>query len=191
MFLLEVKDAIPPEVVKIMDLEFTMMRDVMRIYDNGMGFDEEEVPNAFAWYGPLCFEALSLYIQPVIEEAVGRKLFPTYSYARIYENGSELKRHTDRPSSEVTASCCLRKDSPWPLCFEVNGETKEFDLDPGSIVISSGAEIPHWRNPYTGTEHVQAFLQYVYADGKYSHLKWDTRPHLGMDQSTRTINKSP
>lgn len=191
MLLLEVKDAIPQEVVKLMDLEFTMMRDVMKIYGNGMGFDEEGVPNAFAWYGPLCFEALSMYIQPLIEEKVGAKLFPTYSYARIYMNGSELTRHTDRPSSQVTASCCIRKDSPWALCFDVNGEVKEFDLDPGSIVISSGAEIPHWRDPYKGTEHVQAFLQYVYAEGEYSHLKWDTRPHLGMDQSTRTINISP
>ena len=35
---------------------------------------------------------------PVIEQNVGKKLWPTYSFFRIYDRGSDLKVHTDRPS---------------------------------------------------------------------------------------------
>jgi len=175
-----IKDAIPKEVVKIMDIEFTMMRDCMKTLGISEGFNDVTVPESFSWYSPLCFEALSIYIKPIIEREVGAEVYSTYSYARIYMNGSELTKHTDRKSSQITASCCIRKEDNmyWPLCFKTKDGIKEYDMDPGDLVIASGSKIPHWRSKYTGVEHVQAFLQYVYADGKYQNLKYDTRPCL-------------
>jgi len=185
-----VKNAIPLEVIKIMDIEFTLMRDYMQ--KSGQGFKEDvSVPNSFAWYSPLCFDTLSVYMKPFMEEHVGAKLYSTYSYGRIYMNGSELKKHTDRKSSQVTASCCIRKEEGiyWPLCFKTKEGVKEFDMEPGDLVISSGTKIPHWRTPYTGKEHMQAFIQYVYADGKYQNLKYDTRPCLaaGFEETEEFI----
>ena len=176
-----VKNAIPKEVIKIMDIEFSMMRNCMKTLGMSNGFDDPSVHNSFSWYSPICFETLSIYLQPLIEKEVGEILYPTYSYARIYMHGSILKKHTDRKSSELSASCCIRKDAPWPLCFETKEGVQEFDMEPGDLVISSGTKIPHWRDPYNGTEHMQAFIQYVYAEGKYSDLKYDTRPCLGSD----------
>ncbi len=176
-----VKNAIPKEVLTIMDIEFTMMRDCMKTLNSTNGFNDPSVHNSFSWYSPICFETLSVYLQPLVEKEVGEKLFPTYSYARIYMNNSVLTKHTDRKSSQLSASCCIRKDADWPLCFKTKEGIEEFDMDPGDIVISSGTKIPHWREPYTGNEHMQAFLQYVYVDGKYSHLKYDTRPCLASD----------
>ena len=37
---------------------------------------------------------------PVVEQNVGKKLWPTYSYFRIYDKGSDLPIHMDRPSCE-------------------------------------------------------------------------------------------
>jgi len=175
-----VKGAIPLEVIKIMDIEFTMMKDCMKTLGSTEGFNDTSVPDSFAWYCPLCFEALSYYIKPLVEKEVGSELYQTYSYARIYMNGSELTRHTDRKSSQISASCCIRKEEGmyWPLCFETQEGVKEFDMQPGDLVISSGTKIPHWRTKYAGKEHMQAFLQYVYADGKHQNLKYDTRPYL-------------
>lgn len=175
-----IKDAIPKEVIKIMDIEFTMMRDCMKTLGMSEGFNDVTVPDSFSWYSPLCFEALGSYIKPLMEKEVGAELYQTYSYARIYMNGSELTRHTDRKSSQLSASCCIRKEEGkyWPLCFKTKEGVKEFDMEPGDLVISSGTKIPHWREMYFGGEHVQAFLQYVYADGKYQNLKYDTRPCL-------------
>lgn len=176
-----IKNAIPLEVVKIMDIEFTMMKDCLKAMGSTEGFKEDvTVPDSFAWYSPICFETLGTYLKPLIEKEVEAELYQTYSYARIYMNGSELLRHTDRKSSQVTASCCIRKEENiyWPLCFETKDGIKEFDMDLGDIVISSGTKIPHWRSIYPGNEHMQAFVQYVYADGKYQNLKYDTRPYL-------------
>ena len=61
-----------------------------------------------------------------------------------------------------------------------DGVEHEINLDVGDIVIYSGRRHEHWRNPYEGNKIVQAFLQYVEADGPYSHLKWDTKPALGL-----------
>ena len=48
--------------------------------------------------------------QPVLEQNVGKKLWPTYSYFRIYDKGDDLKIHKDRPSCEYTVALCLGAD---------------------------------------------------------------------------------
>jgi len=185
-FLKFVKGAIPLEVIKIMDIEYSMMKNCMETMKNYEGFNDPTVPNSFSWYSPLCFEALSEYIKPIIEKEVGAELHSTYSYSRIYMNGSELVKHTDRKSSQLSASCCIRKEDhiSWPLYFKTSDSIIGYDMDPGDLVIASGSVIPHWREKYTGNEHMQAFLQYVYADGKYQHLKYDTRPCMAAPYDT-------
>ena len=46
-------------------------------------------------------------LRPGIEEATGRRLFPTYSYLRLYKTGSALKAHLDRPACEISVSLNL------------------------------------------------------------------------------------
>jgi hypothetical protein len=110
------------------------------------------------------------------------KLWPTYSYDRIYYNGSELQKHVDRPSSEITISVCITKEERvWPLMIQNdNKEIFEINLDVGDIVIYSGRKHLHWREPFLGNKQIQAFLQYVDAAGLDAWLKWDTRPKLGL-----------
>ena len=50
------------------------------------------IKNAFGYYAPVFLESLMLYMQPTIEKQVGKDLYPTYSYGRIYGQGSELLR---------------------------------------------------------------------------------------------------
>ena len=175
-----IKNLIPIELVNFLDLEFTMIRDCMKKLNSSSGFDDPTVPNSFSWYSPICFEALSMYIKPIIEKELGEELYPSYSFGRIYMHGSELKKHTDRKSSEITVSCCLRKDPlvDWSLFFEHKNSVYEFNCDVGDAVIGCGNLDPHWRPVYTGKEHVQAFMQYVRKNGEFSHLKYDTRPCL-------------
>jgi hypothetical protein len=162
------------------------MKDCIKMFDpNSEAFNNLSIGNStFSWYSPLCFESLMVYIQPIVEREVGKKLLPTYSYGRIYWNGSELKKHTDRNSSEVTASCCLKKDIDWSLNYEYEEKIISSNLNVGDISICHGSKIPHWREKYEGTEHIQAFVQYVYEDGEYSNLKYDTRPCLAAPYET-------
>jgi hypothetical protein len=175
-----IKNALSKELCKFISLEFEMMEAVCKqIYPGANLADLCE--NTFARYSPLMMEALSVWLQPQIEEAVGMQLYPTYSYARIYYKGSELQRHFDRESSEVTVSICLQKDVDWSLYVKNDhGEIHSINLEVGDMGIYSGRKHEHWRDPLSGEKQIQAFLQYVDANGTSAWLKWDTRPVLGM-----------
>jgi hypothetical protein len=175
-----IRNAISKELAQFIALEFKMMETTCRHLYPGANL-ADLCDNTFARYSPLMMEALAVQLQPKIEEAVGMKLFPTYSYARIYYEGSELQRHFDRPSSEVTVSVCLEKDSDWPLYVKNrDGVEHAINLDVGDAGIYSGRLHEHWRNPLQSKKHVQAFLQYVNAEGDDAWLKYDTRPCLGL-----------
>jgi hypothetical protein len=153
------------------------MRDALLAMGSNEGYRDPTVPNTFSWYSPLCFEALSLHLKSQVEKILKTSIEPTYSYGRIYTEGSELVRHTDRRSSELAVNLSIARDIKWDLNFLWEGQTLSIDLEPGDVVIYSG-HIPHWREKYTGKEHINAFMQYVYADGQYKDLKYDTRPYL-------------
>jgi len=175
-----IKNALDENLCRFIALEFEMMEAVCKqIYPGANLADLCE--NTFARYSPLMMEALSVWLQPKIEEAVNMKLYPTYSYARIYYQGSELQKHFDRESSEVTVSVCLQKDVDWPLYVKNSeGTVHQIDLEVGDLGIYCGRKHEHWRDPLPGKKQIQAFLQYVDANGASSWLKWDTRPVLGM-----------
>ena len=44
---------------------------------------------------------------PDMEKATGLKLYPAYTYARIYKKGDILKRHKDRFSCEISTTMNL------------------------------------------------------------------------------------
>lgn len=175
-----VKNAVSKELCKFISLEFEMMEAVCKQLYPGANL-ADLCENTFARYSPLMMEALSVWLQPIIESTVGMTLYPTYSYARIYYKGSELQRHFDRESSEVTVSVCLQKDVDWPLYVKnSDGVVHKLDLEVGDIGIYSGRLHEHWRDPLPGEKQIQAFLQYVDTTGTSARLKWDTRPVLGM-----------
>jgi predicted 2-oxoglutarate/Fe(II)-dependent dioxygenase YbiX len=128
-------------------------------------------------------------IRPVVQRAVGRELLPTYSYFRVYNAGDALPPHTDRPECEVSVTLCLATSGPdWPLWVDSGSEEPEpFHSPPGSGVVYSGPTHTHWRDPFPGTEHIQLFVHYVYADGPSAHLAQDGRDDLGVSRR-RTLS---
>jgi hypothetical protein len=175
------RNALSKEMCEFLALEFQMMEDVCKILYPDQTLTDN-CKNSFARYSPLMFEALSIKLQPLIEQLVDCKLWPVYSYARIYYTGSELQRHRDRSSSEFSVSICIEKDQiDWPLHIQDNqGIDHTINLDVGDLVIYSGRESMHWRDAFLGSKQIQAFLQYVDTKGSSAWLKYDTRPVLGL-----------
>lgn len=151
---------------------------------------DDQVSNAFASYGAPVMEGLLTYVKPYVEEVVNRPLLATYAYSRIYFKGAELERHVDRGACEVSMTVTLAADREvWPIYMQgLDGVTHELKLQVGQGCVYKGLELDHWRTPYEGTEHVQVFLHYVYADGAYAHLANDTRPALGTPSSMKQYN---
>ena len=191
------KGAISKDVCKVMAREFKIARQLAYAAqhptkDNLFPYHDEMVDRSFSWYSPLCFEALSdSLIKDIVEKELGEPVFPTYSYARIYSHNAEMKRHTDRSSSEFSVSVCIEVDEnskPWPIYFEDRqSNVLEMKQEPGDAVMYRGNELAHWREPYHGNEQINAFMFYVCANGPRTELKYDTRPMLGLHSGTRRL----
>lgn len=138
-------------------------------------------------YGDKVFDTLLEDLRPAMEEATGLKLIPTYSYARFYKPGDELKPHLDRRECEISATVTLGFNGGlWPIHVsssrEMNDDLGEFMVEVGDALIYRGEELNHWREKYTqGEWQCQVFLHYVDADGPYKDLKFDGRESLGLD----------
>ena len=145
---------------------------------------DEQIPHTYSQYSNIAMETLMLKCQPKMEEATGLKLYPAYTYARIYKKGDELKRHKDRFSCEISTTMKLAGDD-WPIYLEPSGEVGQkgikVDLKQGDMLVYSGCELEHWRNKFRGKECVQVFLHYNNRKtvGAKDNM-FDKRPHLGL-----------
>jgi hypothetical protein len=146
-------------------------------------------------YADALSEALLLELKPKVERATGLELLPCYSYLRIYGNGAILPRHLDRPSCEISTSLTLgfNAPAPWPICVHADGVDKSLTLIPGDMLVYRGADVPHWRESFTGEYWVQTFLHYVDANGQFTDFKFDGRERIGpFDKLTmRRVFKRP
>ena len=190
-----VRGAVPPEQLQHMDIEFELIKKLQYMQggqseENKSMFGDSQVTNSFAYYSALCFEALSLQLQPLMEQITGKKLYPTYTYARIYYNGATMAIHKDRPSCQFSSTVNISIDEdPWEIWFEtLNGEHKAVKLWPGDLIDYKGDTLNHWRDAYQGQRQTQAFLHYVDKNGNYRDYKWDHRPYLGTASNSRKTN---
>jgi len=144
----------------------------------------EQIPDTYSQYSNMAMETLLLKCQPDMEKATGLKLYPAYTYARIYKKGDELKRHKDRFSCEISTTMNLAGDD-WPIYLEPSGETGKkgikVDLKQGDMLVYSGCELEHWREKFKGKQCIQVFLHYNNRKTKGSRDNmFDKRPHLGL-----------
>lgn len=131
---------------------------------------DEQVPDSITLLShDLIFETLQERLWPKIEGIVDRPLIPTYAYARLYKNGNELKKHTDRAACEVSVTIQLGRSHHYAYPIYVDGS--RVDLAEGDGVLYYGMDQEHWRNKCDGPGEYysgQVFLHYVFADGEHA-----------------------
>ena len=160
-------------------------------------FNDPQVPNSYAKYADRVMETLLVDTIKVMQKKTGLRLVPTYSYCRLYRTGNILKRHKYRPSCEISTTLNLGGD-PWPILIDPTGSDNvideyknihkpgapkgvEVNLKPGDMLIYSGCELEHWREPFKGKLCGQVFLHYNHADGRFAKTNlYDKRPMLGI-----------
>jgi hypothetical protein len=152
------------------------------------GYLNAQVPDAHSKYADPAMEALLLQLQPILEENTGLKLFPTYSYFRVYRNGDSLAPHRDRPACEISATICFNfnyndPSYTWPIYIE----NTRISMDPGDMVIYKGCDLNHWRDELQVDDnswHVQGFFHFVDQQGPYTSEKFDKRDTIGAPMIT-------
>ena len=163
-------------------------------------FDDEQAMGDYSKYGDLAFDNLMYLSTTSIEKLIGLKLTPTYSYHRLYTTGTELKRHKDRPSCEISTTLCLGydvsnvdlvkyPDYDWPMFVDLktgekNSKGLPIHMKPGDMIVYRGCEVEHWREPFMGLNHAQVFLHYNEKEGEYN-IEFDGRPALGLPDYTK------
>jgi len=150
---------------------------------------DEQVPNVYSHYSDFFMETLLMKVMPIMKEQTGLELIPTYSYARVYEKGSVLHRHKDRPSCEISTTLNLGGE-PWPIFVDgtggINNKGIQIDLSPGDMLVYSGCELEHWRESFTGNLCAQVFLHYNHINGQFKNTNlFDGRPNLGLPAFTK------
>ena len=201
-----IKKAVNYELANFIFNYFLLKRDAVKFmyennitYDNGMfgTWTDQQVPNTYSHYADQVMETLLVKMLPVMKEHTGLDLVPTYSYARLYKNGDILRRHKDRPSCEISTTLNLGGD-PWPIFIDGTGADSVIDeykqihkpnapegtkvlLEVGDMLVYSGCELEHWREPFEGQVCVQVFLHYNHRNGPFAEKNlFDKRPLLGI-----------
>ena len=201
-----IKNALSYDISNFIFNYFLLKRDAVSylyehniIHDNGMmgTWTDKQIPNTYSHYADPVMETLLVKMLPVMKQHTGLDLIPTYSYARLYKNGDELKRHKDRPSCEISTTLNLG-GNPWPIFIDGTGADTVIDeyknihkpnapagtevlLDVGDMLVYSGCDLEHWRKPFEGQVCGQVFLHYNHLNGPFADTnKFDKRPMLGL-----------
>lgn len=151
---------------------------------------DSQAPNSMAMYDFMPFVRLLNEKVPDITDLLGEKVLPTYTYARVYKNGSVLERHRDRPACEISVTLNLNKDASWPIHFQrPDGSETFIELDPGDAALYLGCRADHWRTEYQGQEYTQLFMHYVRSYGPYSWAYFDK--DKGASKDEQKTNQPP
>tara|TARA_R110000822_G_scaffold91624_1_gene211158 strand:- start:3981 stop:4535 length:555 start_codon:yes stop_codon:yes gene_type:complete len=153
----------------------------IRHKDNRKSFDhvQSNTMDTYFFADPL-MESLMIQKQSLMEKETNSRLFPTYSFWRMYTYGAELLKHKDRPSCEISVTAMIGSDgTEWPIYMD----GKPYNLNPGQAMIYLGCEVEHWREPFAGDWQAQAFMHYVDAEGVNADYKWDRRNFIGQTSS--------
>jgi hypothetical protein len=180
-----IKNAVSYELANFCFNYFLLKRDAVKyMYDKNIvaespilgTWKDQQVPNVYSHYADFVMETLLMKVMPIMKEQTGLDLIPTYSYARVYEKGSILAKHKDRPSCEISTTLNLGGD-PWAIYLE----GVQVDLAPGDMLVYSGCELEHWRDEFKGNLCGQVFLHYNHRKGQFAEQnKFDKRAMLGL-----------
>jgi hypothetical protein len=208
-----IKKAVSYDLANFIFNYFLLKRDAVNfMYKNNIiaenslfgTWKDQQVPNVYSHYADFVMETLLMKVMPIMMKETGLNLIPTYSYARVYEKGSILKRHKDRPSCEISTTLNLGGD-PWAIYLDPTGTNNvideyknimkpdapkgiKVDLEPGDMLVYSGCELEHWREEFTGNTCAQVFLHYNHVNGQFADSNlYDKRPLLGLPPFTKIV----
>ena len=201
-----IKGAVSYELANFIFNYFLLKRDAVEfmyknniVHENGMlgTWTDKQIPNTYSHYADPVMETLLVKVLPKMKQETGLDLIPTYSYARAYKKGDTLHRHKDRPSCEISTTINLGGD-PWPIFIDGTGANNVINerenlvkpgapigtkvlLEVGDMLVYSGCELEHWREPFEGNICGQVFLHYNHVNGPFAKKnKFDGRAMLGL-----------
>jgi hypothetical protein len=129
-----------------------------------------------SFYGDPLMESLMINKRDLIANSIDKKIYPTYSFWRMYTYNAILEDHKDRPSCEFSITTTIGScGTKWPIIMDGN----PIEIEPGDGVIYKGCELSHSREAFEGDWHAQAFLHYIDFEGPNKEWMMDKRQMWG------------
>ena len=193
-----IKEFLPKEILTVVH-NYCLLK-----YQNPEFLNNDSQSNSFiSHHNDYLMESLMDLSTPVVEKNVQKKLFPTYSFFRIYDRLSDLPVHTDRPSCEYTVALSLGSDpveKPYEIFVGEADDTSDykyydnsrkkfnryridykFPMVPNNAIIFKGMEKIHWREYCEHDYFMTVFLHYVDQEGDYKDHKFEKRDRIGTN----------
>ena len=143
---------------------------VERGYFPSVGLDKQ-VDLRRSMYRQQTIGSLHNGLARLLSEVYGQPLMGSFNQLGLYEAGSILEKHTDRPQCVLNLSLVLDmqgplgEPEPWPIYIEMDGKTEAIHLKVGDGLAYSGVEVPHWRDPLPeGQRAICGFFFFVPPD---------------------------
>jgi predicted 2-oxoglutarate/Fe(II)-dependent dioxygenase YbiX len=152
---------------------------------------DSQIPTSSSDYNYISFLELLCEKTPEVSEILEETVLPTYTYARVYKNGSILEKHSDRDSCEISLTLHLGGDKPWLIWIKTpEGEDRSVELNPGDAMMYRGTIAEHWRDEYVGNEYVQVFFHYVRSRGDCAYTYFDIVRDKEIKTNVNAVEKS-
>jgi len=197
------------ELINIAKEYFELKYRVAKFYkEKKVLTTEGDVADSYCFYGDTLCESILLASGQKISNLLKLNIAPTYTYARIYEEGDVLVPHRDRPSCEISATCPIFDSdgntsiiyiSKYTHC-KFNGVTRitteeafkndyfKAELNPGDVLFYKGCEHYHWRKPLKSSYLFQFFMHSVQTNGSNKDWVYDKRPLMGVGSEYKVLD---
>lgn len=104
-------------------------------------------------YGEPAAVMFHQFLPALLNPLLSEKIAPSYNLISYYEDGCELKSHTDRSSCiwnitlQVDSEPETSLEERWPLFIELPDQVINIYLNPGDAIVYPGQELGHGRPP--------------------------------------------
>ena len=150
-----------------------LRRYVRQLVDRGyfptVGLDKQ-VDLRRSMYRQPTVAALHNGLARLLSDIAGQPLIGSFNQLGLYEAGSVLEKHRDRPQCVLNLSLVLDMQGPpgegepppWPIYIEMDGKMEAVNLEIGDGLVYSGVEVLHWRDALpAGQRAIVAFYFFV------------------------------
>tara|TARA_B100000579_G_scaffold183885_1_gene149829 strand:- start:1131 stop:1760 length:630 start_codon:yes stop_codon:yes gene_type:complete len=184
MIAVHIKNFMSPELVEYLRNYIYLTKKVYETTNETKHLEGDgQKPDAkFVSYGDRALDNLFETHLPKIQDAWDNKLYPAYTYTRLYNKGEGLSMHRDRIASDVT--CSVKLDgTPWPFTVRTENPkgSTDYELDIGDALVFNGNKYTHGHWKETTVEQLHLLMICT----EYEDQIYDKRPHLGLPPETR------
>ena len=130
------------------------------------------------------------------KKSCGLKLYPTYTYTRLYLPGYAFESsQLDRPACEFSSTVTIGygdRESPWEIYIENDDlDGVEYILYPGEGVIYEGRKYHHWRLPLDKGWQIQTFVHYIEIEGEVYYDVLERDPNFDFSEPFHDFKYDP